>query len=175
MGESKRRRKLDPNYGQPSILGLGAHFTQDFFDRKVDIAILKAEHLLPEVFAGIDRKFGTCHHFLAPMEPKNNLARQFFVDNKERIMDATKPIAQEHGKGWIFQLYNDGTDTTDFSYTPANSISLRCLACDVFTRSLGNEVRAIMRDALTRWDWSNCVPMISMSTEDKTPAWIYIA
>lgn len=175
MGESKRRRQLDPNYGQPNILGFGANRTQEFFGKKLDIAIVKAEHIFPEIFAGIDRQFGTCHQLIIPTKSQENDARQFFTDNKQRYLDAIEPVAREHGKGWIYQTYIKETDFTEFGYIPANWRTLESLGTEVFVRGTGKQVKALMHDALRCWHWDDCVPVLAMSTDDDAPSWIYIA
>lgn len=173
MGEAKRRKALDPNFGKPNIPFLGVQGMQEFFNKELDLIITRADYLIPET-KEIDRKYGTQHQIIVPIPKSENTARAYFVQNRDSIMQAMEQPAQEYGVGWIYQVGNPDTNLTEFTYFPANQKCLHLLENEIFSRSLGKNVGMIMRAVIQAWDWKTCIPVIAMGTSDEAPAWIFL-
>ncbi|WP_414574001.1 hypothetical protein [Nostoc sp. CCY 9925] len=176
MGEAKRRRQLDPlSYGKPKLIDELQEVFDCFIQKESDLIIASSAFVsenLSEKYTSIyqqDQLNGTKHQLVFPISSSENVARQVFVENQEQVMDSMMPFIQEHGKGWIAQLYDDRLDTTDFMYIPATRENLVKIETQVFTRSLGKMVGNIIKCSLEYWTFqedSILIPVIAMSNAD---------
>lgn len=170
MGEAKRRRQLDPNYGQPQMPDCLKAFTGEFFNKQTDL----------EITPILDcRSYGqqlTKHHLILPTSFDQNDARSLFVEHQQQIMCAMTSLIKEHGKGWIVQRHDYRKNYTDWGYIPANNASLEQLSCEVFCGNLGKTVGDVIKYALCSWSFepsNQLIPVIAITNSNNDSSWLY--
>lgn len=183
MGEAKRRKRVDPNYGQPSQkidmdvqqmiyssplvqeMAINQFLEQeDFWLQKMDLLYEPVAHSEGE------RLFWTTR----PMPSKKNTARSYFTKNEQAARNAIEPLVKRFGPGWISQLGNPDINMTYLNYVPATEESLKNLAQEQFCGSMGETIEFIIGTAMPRWEWGKCVPVIATTMRKEDPVWIYI-
>jgi hypothetical protein len=183
MGEAKRRKRLDPNYGQdkkqiavdlqqmisssPMLQEMAINQIleqSDFWLQKTDLLYEPVAHSQGE------RLFWTTQ----PMPSKQNTARSYFTQNELAARKAIYPLVERFGSGWIYQLGNLDINMTYFHYIPATQENLENLAQEQFCGSMGQTIEFIIRTALQKWEWGKCVPVIATTVGKQDPIWIYI-
>ncbi|AFZ28609.1 hypothetical protein Cylst_6391 (plasmid) [Cylindrospermum stagnale PCC 7417] len=183
MGEAKRRKKLDPSYGQlkakilldvqqmiyssPLVQEMAINQLledENFWLQKTDI-------LYEPVVASEEKRF---YWTTSPTDSRKNKNRSYFIKHEKIVRDAISPLIGKFGAGWIIQLEQPEIDKTHFNYVPATQENLEKLAQDQFCGSMGQTIRFIIETAMFRWDWGKCVPVIATTVRDEDPVWIYI-
>jgi hypothetical protein len=183
MGEAKRRKWLDPNYGQlkkkivldeqetidgsPSVQKTAINQLlegKDFWLQKTDF------FYEPVAYSGEKRFYWT----ISPLDSRKNTAREYFTKNEQAARDAIYPLVKKFGPGWICQLGDLDTNMTYLNYVPATQENLEKLTQEQFCGSMGQTIELIIQTAISRWEWGKCVPVIATVMRNEDPVWIYI-
>jgi hypothetical protein len=170
MGEAKRRRLLDPNYGQAKMPSDLEGIQGDLFSQQSDLVIMS----FSDFGDYINHLLNYSMVFSCPSH--QNETRHAFVENQQQVMHSIIPLIQEHGKGWITQMYDHRKNYTQWGYVPATGFALRHLQTEVFSSSLGKTVGAVMGCALEQWSFQpshQLIPVIAMSTYYQDDSWLY--
>lgn len=183
MGEAKRRKRLDPNYGQSKKkIAIDEKYLLYKSPLDTEIAInkllegsdfwLKQTDLVYQPVAPSEgeRLFWTT----LPISSKENPCRSYFTENERTIKNAISPLVERFGVGWIYQIENIDINMTNFNYIPATQESFENLGKEEFCGSMGKTIEFIIRTAVARWEWDKCVPVIATSMRQADPVWIYI-
>jgi hypothetical protein len=182
MGEAKRRRLLDPNYGQAKVPDELEQIFDSFVNKQIDIAIISNNYLsqpYSEKFGykkPTDTGFSTHQHTTVAVSPSDNFARQIFLEYQQSIMASITPLIQQRGSGWISQINNPKTCDISIAYIPDNTENLRCLERQVFTRTLGKMVSGVMKSALKKWSFQPdniLIPVVAISSNNDKPSYLF--
>ncbi|MBW4564997.1 MAG: hypothetical protein KME32_28605 [Mojavia pulchra JT2-VF2] len=171
MGEAKRRRLLDANYGKAKMPDCLADKKTQFLDKQTDLEIMTFFDC--RSFIPGER---TQHSLVFTSHPKHNNARHAFVEHQQQVMPALTPLIQTHPKGWITQHYDCRTDSTQWGYVRANSLAFTHLQTEVFSGLIGRIISDAMRVALESWSFEESnilIPVIAMSNYHEDSSWLY--
>jgi hypothetical protein len=186
MGEAKRRKQNDSNYGQPTILTLNPTDTNKFLTGLLDLTVVEAEDVLPTLAPGTEESVKELDEALKqhqskmqvvlPIEHTENPARDYLVKNWSLAWDSLSKLRAKHGKGIIYQEAQLDKDMTQFNFFPASEEILRSLETEIFTRSLGKTMGSLFRTTVRYLDWSKYIPVLAMTTRngDGESVWFYI-
>jgi hypothetical protein len=170
MGEAKRRRLLDANYGKAQMPDCLKGITSEFFNKQTDLEIMSA-YDCRNYPHGLRK-----HHLILPTPSDQNNARNLFVEYRQQIMHPMTPLIQEHGKGWIVHRHNCRENYTDCGYIPATTLSLKQLSSGVFSGDLGLMVTGVIKYALESWSFdpsNQLIPVIAISDSNQDSSWLY--
>lgn len=182
MGEAKRRRLLDPNYGLVKLPNEFEQIFDDFVNKEIDIAIISNKYLThscPQKFAHLkptNTSFSTHQHAIIPISPSQNFARAIFLEYQHQIMASITPLIQQHGSGWISQINNPKNCDLSIAYVPDTRENLRCLETQAFTRTLGKTVGGVIKSSLTKWSFQATnilIPVVALSTDEEDPSYLF--
>jgi hypothetical protein len=184
VGEAKRRRLLDPNYGQPQVPKQLTGVWSEFLDKQKDLAIVSifdGMYCLPEEVATNflfrdDVKIQTPKHLTITASSHNNEARTLFVEDRQQMLELFLPAIQQYGKGWIVQLDYPKQGHVQIGYVPATNEALTALQTELFTHSLGLIVGNILKCALNYWSLDphhTLIPVLAISSCQQDPSWLF--
>ena len=180
MGEAKRRRQLDPNYGTTQLNNEFALIFDDFVNKQTDIAIISKQDLTQpwsERFAYLKPKgtvLVTPQYVSIPISPSQNFARAIFLEYQLQIMASITPRIQQ--RGWISQINNSKTCDISIVYAPETTDNLNCLETQVFTRTFGKMVGVLMRNALQYFCFQRdnlLIPVVAMPASESDPYYLF--
>lgn len=170
MGEAKRRRQLDPNFGQPQMPDCFKGITNEFLNKQTDLEIMSVSDCRNHSHEL------TKHHLILPTPSDQNDARQELIKHQQQIMYPMTSLVREHGKGWIVHRHNHQENCTDWGYIPATSLSLKQLQTGVFSGDLGLMVSGVIKFALCSWSFepsNQLIPVIAIANNSEDSSWLY--
>lgn len=185
MGEAKRRKQNDPNYGQPTILTLDPIDTNKFLTGLLDFTVAETENI-PTLVPGTEEQIANMNEALKqdqskmqvvlPINQTENPAREYLIKNWTQAWEPISKLFAKHGKGIIYQEAQLDKDMTQFNFVPASEENLRSLETQVFSPSLGKMMGSVVRTTVRHLDWSKYIPVLAMTTrnDDGESAWFYI-
>ncbi|MCC5653694.1 hypothetical protein LC609_28730 [Nostoc sp. XA013] len=170
MGEAKRRRLLDPNYGQAKMPDCFKGVQSEFLNKQTDLVIANTQFLYPETYTVKNQLF------TVPRSAKDNYERKLFTENQQQIMDSLTPLILEHGKGWICQIYDHKQHCPEWIYVLATKKQFQILQTSIFSGPIGFFVTSVISCALKEWSFSDdkiLIPVIATSDKRDYPSWLF--
>ncbi|WP_341530159.1 hypothetical protein WKK05_13190 [Nostoc sp. UHCC 0302] len=170
MGEAKRRRQLDANFGKLQMPDCLKGMTREFLNKQTDLEIM------PVYDSKNSGRELTKRHLILPTPSEQNDARQELLKHQQQIMHPMTSLIQEHGKGWIVHRHNCRENCTDWGYIPATTLSLKQLQSGVFSDDLGLVVSGVIKYALESWSFepsNQLIPVIAISNSNNDSSWLY--